>query len=86
MCGMSAATTGRSLTIEREDSSSDNIDLNDLRIVLGVEWDATNYCVKHRFAFLEGGYVFNRELIYRIRPQDNLELDDSFMIRAGFVY
>ncbi len=78
---------GGAWTIEREDSSSDNIDLNDLRIVLGVEWGRNELLRQgHRFAFLEGGYVFNRELIYRIRPQDNLELDDSFMIRAGFVY
>ncbi len=78
---------GGAWTIEREDGSSDNIDLNDLRIVLGVEWGRNELLRQgHRFAFLEGGYVFNRELIYRIRPQDNLELDDSFMIRAGFVY
>jgi hypothetical protein len=78
---------GGAWTIERADGSSDNIDINDIRLVLGVEWGRNELIRQgHRFAFFEGGYVFNRELIYRIRPMDNLDIKDSFMIRAGFVY
>jgi hypothetical protein len=78
---------GGAWTITRASGDEDNIDLNDMRIVIGLEWGRNELLRQgHRTAFIEGGYVFNRELIYRVRPQDNLEVDDSYVIRAGFAY
>lgn len=78
---------GGAWTIERADGSSDEIDINDIRVALGVEWGKNNLLRQgQRIAFAEAGYVFRRELIYRIRPQDNLDLQESFMVRAGFIY
>lgn len=78
---------GGAWTIQRADGSSDNVDLNDIRVVLGLEWGRNELLRQgHRTAFLEGGYVFNRELIYRISPLDNIDVENSFVLRAGFVY
>jgi hypothetical protein len=32
------------------------------------------------------GYVFERELVYTVVPADNLELQDTYMIRTGFSF
>ncbi len=78
---------GGAWTIERTDGQDDSIDLNDWRIVIGLEWGRNELLRQgHRFAFLEGGYAFNRELIYRYRPQDSLEIENSFVVRAGVIY
>ncbi len=78
---------GGAWTITRANGDFDNIDLNDMRIAIGLEWGRNELLRQgHRTAFLEGGYVFNRELIYRVRPQDNIDVEDSFMVRAGFAY
>jgi hypothetical protein len=78
---------GGAWTITRANGDFDNVDLNDMRIAIGLEWGRNELLRQgHRTAFLEGGYVFNRELIYRVRPQDNIDVEDSFMVRAGFAY
>ncbi len=78
---------GGNWTIQRADGSNDKVDINDIRVVLGVEW-GLNDLIKagRRFGFFEIGYVFNRELVYKVSPQDNLDLEDSFVIRAGIGY
>lgn len=73
---------GGSWVIERTDKSSDQVDINDIRVFTGLEW-TTLSAFK---GFADVGYVFNRELVYRNSPQDNLELSDTFMIRAGFAF
>jgi hypothetical protein len=40
----------------------------------------------YRCGFIELGYAFNRELIFRLNSENNLELDDSIVVRAGFAY
>lgn len=78
---------GGAWTVQRAAGGSDSIDINDLRVALGLEWGRNELLRQgHRFAFFEGGYVFNRELIYRYRPQDTIDLEDSFMLRAGIIY
>ena len=78
---------GGTWTIQREDDSSDRVDINDLRVVIGIEWGRNELLRQgQRVGFLEGGYVFQRELVYNISPLDNIDLDDSFMLRAGLVY
>lgn len=83
----SAYYGGGAWTVERASGESDSIDINDWRVVIGLEWGRNEMLRQgHRFAFLEGGYVFNRELIYRYRPQDSIDLENSFVVRAGFLY
>jgi hypothetical protein len=81
---------GDSWTIERkdfrtaapDDTFTDRFDYNDIRAALGMEW-FNPYGAK---GFIEGGYVFNREVVYVNRPSDSFELDDTFLIRAGIAY
>jgi hypothetical protein len=78
---------GGAWTITRADSTEDSIDINDIRVMLGLEFGQNQYVrFGQRSAFVEAGYSFNRELIYRIRPQDNLDIENSFILRAGIGY
>jgi hypothetical protein len=78
---------GGAWTITRADGSEDSIDINDIRIMLGLEFGRNEQLrAGQRVGFIEAGYAFNRELIYRIRPQDNLDPSDAFVLRAGFGY
>ena len=78
---------GGAWTIERAAGGSDSIDINDLRVVLGLEWGRNEQMREgRRFGFVEVGYVFERELLYQASPMDNLDLQDTFMIRAGLGY
>ena len=72
---------GGSWSIERKDQppKNDRIDINDIRLTLGVEW----WTVNRYYGFLEVGYVFNRELVYYRVPSDSTNLDDTFMISGG---
>jgi hypothetical protein len=78
---------GGSWTIERTDKTSDSIDINDYRAVLGVEWGTSDQLqLGRRTAFAEIGYVFGREVEYRYNPQDNYDPDDGIMVRLGIGY
>jgi len=78
---------GGAWTIERADGSSDDIDINDIRVCIGLEWGRNETLrLGQRCAFLEFGYVFEREIVYRVSPQDNLDPDNSWVVRAGFLY
>ncbi len=39
-----------------------------------------------RVGFIEAGYVFQRELLFKESPADNIDLQDSLMVRAGIGY
>jgi hypothetical protein len=69
-------------TIERADGSSDRIDINDLRVSLGADF-ITGRSTK---AFIEAGYVFNRDVVYVVSPLDNFSPGDSFMLRGGIAF
>jgi hypothetical protein len=71
---------GGAWTIERTDGSSDQIDINDIRISAGLEWSGPRGFT----GFFEAGFVFEREVIYVVTPSDSFDPDDTFMLRAGF--
>lgn len=71
---------GGSWTIRRTAGFSDQVDLNDYRATVGLEWIG----VRGVTGFAEVGYVFQRELIYRSTDPLDAELGDTFMFRAGF--
>jgi len=74
---------GGSWTIERAASgASDQIDINDLRITLGLEWKRDN----RGLSYIELGFVFNRKVIYLDSPLDDFRPNDTFMIRGGLEF
>jgi hypothetical protein len=80
---------GGSWTIERDDegSSFDSIDINDIRIKAGWEWGLSDQIrAGRRSAFVEIGYVFDREIIYKRSPGDNLKPGDGIMFGGGIGY
>lgn len=79
---------GGSWTIERAvDGDSDRVDFNDIRVLVGVEWGPGEWFHEgRRLGFVEAGWVTERQLVYVRRPQDNVDLPDTFMLRAGIGY
>ena len=77
---------GGSWTIERQlaphQGASERIDINDIRFYLGLEW----WNLNRYYGFFEAGYVFNRELIYTHYPPDTVDLNHTFMLRAGLSF
>ena len=52
-----------------------------------MEWGPSNaLAIGRRSGFLEIGYVFNREVLYRAQLADNFDPDDAFMFRIGIGY
>jgi hypothetical protein len=72
---------GGSWTIERL-VGADQADINDIRVFAGAEW-VHSFGVK---GFVEVGYVFDREIIYRYNPQNNIDVPDTVMLRAGLSF
>lgn len=84
---LSAYYGGGAWTIERADGTEDSVDINDIRVLFGLEWGRNDQLRDgRRVGFLEAGYVFNRELFYKHSPADNIDLADSFVVRAGVGY
>jgi hypothetical protein len=78
---------GGNWTIKRADQSEDEIDINDIRVMIGMECGRSEQIRQgYRCGFIELGYAFNRELIFRLNSENNLDLDDSIVVRAGFAY
>ncbi len=73
---------GGSWTIERLGGMDDQADINDVRAFAGVEWVGPRRVT----GFLEAGYVFERELLYRSNPLNKLILEDTVMIRTGIAF
>jgi hypothetical protein len=68
-------------TIERADGRPDDIDYNDIRVIFGLEWETQTQARGH----VEVGYAWEREVLFdRTNSPARLDLDDTFMIRAGF--
>lgn len=72
---------GGSWTAQRADIG-DRIDYNDLRAVLGVEWQTPTQATGH----LEVGYAFDRELLFDSQLPPRAKLDDAVMFRAGIAF
>jgi len=66
-------------TIERAGGLADDIDYNDIRVIYGLEWETQTQARGH----IEIAYVFNREIIFADTSTASLDLDDTFMVRAG---
>lgn len=78
---------GGTWTIERANGDKDSIDLNDFRVMLGLEWGLSELLRSgKRIGFVEGGYIFERELKYKLNPGDDIDLKEAFMVRAGIGY
>lgn len=78
---------GGAWTIERANGTDDSVDINDIRVLLGLEFGRNDQLRDgRRVSFVEAGYVFDRELFYKHSPADNVDLADSFVIRAGIGY
>ena len=73
---------GGSWAIERADGSNDQVDINDVRAYLGVEWITP----RRNIGYLEFGYAFNRELVFRSDALDQLQLEDTLLISTGIAF
>jgi hypothetical protein len=78
---------GGAWTIERADQTSDRMDINDIRLILGAEWGQPGRMAQgRRVGFVEAAWVTGREIIYVNDPNDSISLNDAIMVRAGFNY
>jgi hypothetical protein len=77
-----AEVGGGSWTMERIFGVDDQVDINDIRAFIGYEWTGPRKVT----GFIEGGYVFDRELLYKSAPAIKLEIPDTFMIRTGLAF
>lgn len=77
---------GGSWTMKREQDpqvdASEKIDINDIRVYVGLEWNNLN----RWYGFIEAGYVFEREIYYTVVPTDTVSLDSTIMLRAGLSF
>ena len=69
---------GGSWTVDRQ-GLGDRIDYNDIRAMLGLEWETSTMVRGH----LEVGYVFDREILFASGMPPKSTPDDSVMLRAG---
>jgi hypothetical protein len=73
---------GGAWTIQRADGTSDRVDINDIRVSAGIEWTGP----RGLNGFVEGGFVFKRQVIYVVTPSDSFDPGDTYMVRAGISY
>jgi hypothetical protein len=69
-------------TWEIDNASDDRVDINDIRLIAGLEWTGGYFGLK---GFLELGYVFDREVVFE-STNFKLKPDDTFMIRGGVAF
>lgn len=85
---MGAEYGGGSWSLERNRGIlppfDDRVDINDIRFFVGVEWLGPRRVT----GFFEGGYVFERELVFDrgALPNRTVPLSDSFMLRSGIAF
>ena len=79
---MSGEYGGGSWAIDRVGGFEDQVDINDVRAVIGVEWIGPRRVT----GFFEAGYVFERELVYRTDPLNDVPIQDSFLISSGIAF
>jgi hypothetical protein len=73
---------GGAWTIQRADGTSDRVDINDIRVMAGIEWTGP----RGLNGFVEGGFVFKRQVIYVVTPSDSFNPGDTYIVRAGISY
>jgi hypothetical protein len=69
---------GGSWTVERA-NRSDRIDINDIRVSGGLEWETQTFIRGH----VEVGYVFDREIIFESGDPPIFSPEDTIMVRGG---
>jgi hypothetical protein len=69
---------GGSWTVNRV-GLDDRIDYNDIRAILGLEWETPRLARGH----LEIGYVFDREILFQSAMPVKATPDETVMLRAG---
>ncbi len=78
---------GGSWTITRTNGTEDSIDINEIRVLFGLEWGFNDALrMGRRNAFFEIGYAFDREVRYRQSPQHNFDTHDALLFRVGIGY
>jgi hypothetical protein len=60
----------------------DRIDINDIRVIGGIEWETQTMLRGH----IEAGYVFNRDIVYADTSTPDFKPSDTFMIRGGIEF
>lgn len=75
---------GGSWTVDRPAAGAnpalgDQIDINDIRVIGGLEWETQTQIRGH----FEVGYVWDREILFRSGQPGHFGLDDTIMLRAG---
>ena len=73
---------GGSWAIDRVGGFEDQVDINDVRAIIGVEWIGPRRVT----GFFEAGYVFERELVYRSDSLNDVPIQDSFLISSGIAF
>lgn len=69
---------GGSWTVDRV-GLGDRIDYNDIRVLLGLEWETPTQVRGH----MEVGFVFDREILFESAMPAKITPDDTVMLRAG---
>jgi hypothetical protein len=65
---------------------NDRIDINDIRVILGIEWGQSALLQQgRRTGFFEAGWVTEREFV-SVTEATTSDLSDSFMLRIGWNY
>jgi hypothetical protein len=72
---------GGAWTIERDMIGHEGVDYSDIRVLGGLEWESVYHCR----GYFEVGYVFNREVTYKITA-NSFDPEDTVMLRAGVVF
>ena len=72
---------GGAWTIHRTANFSDRIDINDIRVSIGLETQGKGFNL-----FGEVGYVFDRRVVYVTTPADSFNPGNAFMVRLGFSF
>jgi hypothetical protein len=71
---------GGSWTVERRGGTlADQIDINDIRVSGGLEFETQTFIRGH----FEIGYVFDREVVFNSGDPPTFSPDDTFMVRGG---
>jgi len=73
---------GGSWAIERIDGTDDQVDINDVRAFAGMEWIGPRRVT----GFVDFGYAFEREIVYRSDPINDLNLQDTLFVRTGLAF
>jgi hypothetical protein len=69
---------GGSWTVQRQ-TTADQIDINDIRVIGGIEWETQAKLRGH----VEAGYVWDREILFRSGDPGEFQPSDTIMLRAG---